>query len=135
MSDVGVTDVKSSKAGLIEVVAGALTADVVALASISVVSWVAAATTGRTRYTQSEAVLMVGVCLAVGMSVGGFVAARGFARLGVKRGWLRVVLGVTVAIVGMVLTVLVAWLAGVSVQSSANSMAASGKAPAIVVNH
>jgi|SRR5665648_687462 len=120
MSNVGVTDVKSPKAGLIEVVAGALAAEVVALASMFVVRWVAPATTGRTRYTQSEAVLMVGVCLAVGISVGGFVAAKGFARLGMKRGWLRVVLGVTVAIVGMVLTVLAAWLAGVSVQSSSN---------------
>jgi len=120
MSDVGVTDVESPKAGLIEVVAGALTADVVALASMFVVRWVAPATTGRTSYTQSEAVLMVGVCFAVGMSVGGFVAARGFAHLGVKRIWLQVVLGVTMAIVGMVLTVLVAWLAGVSVQSSSN---------------
>jgi len=118
MSDVGVTDVKSPKAGPIEVVAGALTADVVALASIFVVGWVAVAITGRTRYTQSEAVLMVGVCVAVGMSVGGFVAAKGFARLGVNRRWLRGLLGVSVAIVGMVLTVLVAWLAGVSTQGS-----------------
>ena len=121
MSDVGVTDVKSPKEGLIEVVAGALTADVVALASIFVVSWVAVATTGRTRYTQFEAVMMVGACLAVGMSVGGFVAARGFGRLGVKPGWLRVGLGVTVAIVGMLVTILVAWLAGVSVQGGSAS--------------
>ena len=120
MSDVGVTEVKSPKAGLIEVVGGALTADVVALASIYLVSWVAVATTGRTRYTQSEAVLMVGFGVAVGMGVGGFVAAKGFARLRVKRRWLRVVLGVTVAIVGMVLTVLVAWLAGFSIYSSSN---------------
>lgn len=118
MSDVGVTEVKSPKAGLVEVVAGALTADVVALASIFVVGWVTSTTTGRTRYTQFEAVLMVGACLAVGMIVGGLVAARGFARLGVKAGWLRVVLGVTVAILGMLVTILVAWLAGVSLQGS-----------------
>ena len=60
----------------------------------------------------------------MGMSAGGLVAARGFARLGVKRGWLRVVLGVTVAIVGMALTVLVAWLAGVSVQGELELTAA-----------
>ena len=120
MSDVGVAKVRSPKSGLIAVVAGALTADVVALASMFVVRWVAPATTGRASYTQSEAVLIVGVCLAVGVSVGGFVAAKGLARLGVKQGWLRVVLGVTVAIVGMVLTVLVAWWAGVSVYSSSN---------------
>ena len=117
----GFTDVKSPKAGLIEVVAGALAADVVALASMFVAGWVAVATTGRTRYTQFEAVLMVGVCLAVGMSVGAFVAAKGFARLGVKPGWLRVGLGATVAIVGMLLTIVVAWWAGVSVQSGSDS--------------